>query len=77
MKVSDNFRTNSLSTIPGGSVVTITYINKKPLEYDKIKDTKRYADKIIRESKISGELSSILSIVDNQGNKFYEKKQTI
>jgi len=75
MYVSDNFRTNELSKIPGGSVVTVNFSNKKPLKYDKIKSAKVYADKIIKEAKLNGEFDSILSITDNQNNTWYAKKK--
>jgi len=75
MRVSDNFRTNTLSIVPGGSVITVEYSDKKPLEYDKIKIAKAYANKIIKESKLNGEFESILSITDNQGNSWYKKSK--
>jgi hypothetical protein len=67
MYVSDDFRTNDLSKIPGGSVVTVNFSNKKPLKYDKIKSARLYANKIIKE------FDSILSITDNQNNTWYQK----
>ena len=73
MYVADNFRTNELSKIPGGSVVTVNFSNKKPLQYDKIKSAKLYANKIIKESKVNGEFDSILSITDDQNNTWYQK----
>jgi hypothetical protein len=73
MYVKDQFRTNELSKIPGGSVVTVKYIGKKPLSYDKIKSPEHYAKKILKESKIKGEFNDILSITDDQGNSWYTK----
>jgi hypothetical protein len=75
MYVSDNFRTNQLSKIPGGSVVTVNFSNKKPLKYDKIKSAKMYTNKIIKEAKLSGEFDSILSIEDSEGTTWYAKKK--
>lgn len=40
--VGDQFRTNSLSLTPGGSVVSVTYKNGKTLVYDKIKSPLKY-----------------------------------
>lgn len=45
MKVADKFRTNERSLIPGGNVVSITYINGKTYDYDKIKDVNAYIKK--------------------------------
>lgn len=47
LKVADEFRTNELSTKPGGSVVTIRYSNRSDMMYDKIKSPKRYVKSII------------------------------
>lgn len=47
LKVADEFRTNELSTKPGGSVVTIRYSNRSDMMYDKIKLPKKYVSSII------------------------------
>ena len=73
MKVGDQFRTNNLSLIPGGSVIRIEYVDRNPLEYDKIKSTKGYANTMISRLKRSGEISGILSITDDKGNVYYKK----
>lgn len=46
LKVSDQFRTNELSLVPGGKTVSVTYENGKTLIYDKIKNTEKYISKL-------------------------------
>lgn len=75
MQVKDQFRTNTLSQIPGGSVITVYYENREKLEYDKIKSPKSYVNTLIKEARITGKLSSILSIEDSEGNTLYTKKK--
>ena len=75
MQVKDQFRTNQLSQISGGSVVTVYYENKKKLEYDKIKSPKRYVDTLINLAKNRGDFDDILMIEDSEGNNWYTKKK--
>jgi hypothetical protein len=75
MLVKDKYRSNPLSKILGGSIVTVHYEKKKSLEYDKIKSPKHYVNKIIKEAKAKGEFEDITSIEDSEGNVWYTKKQ--
>jgi hypothetical protein len=73
MKVGDKFRENSLSKIPGGSVVTVKYKGKQPLDYDKIKDVKVYVNRILNKAKKTGEIVDIEYIKDDSGTTLYPK----
>ena len=42
LKVTDPFRTNELSLLPGGKTVTITHNDGREFIYDKIKNPDRY-----------------------------------
>jgi hypothetical protein len=75
MLVKDKFRSNPISQIPGGSVVTVHYENNKYFEYDKIKSPKHYVNKIIKEAKAKGEFEEIIMIEDSERNIWYTKKQ--
>jgi hypothetical protein len=77
MQVKDQFRTNQLSQISGGSIVTVYYENKKKLEYDKIKSPKRYVDTLINLAKNRGDFDDILMIEDSEGNNWYTKKKVM
>ena len=46
MRVGDEYRTNPLSLIPGGSLVTVVFSNGKMLDYDKVKSPKKYVASI-------------------------------
>lgn len=52
LKVSDNFRTNSLSLKPGGSTVETYCIKGIRLVYDKIKNPEAYILHVIKDSSI-------------------------
>ena len=77
MQVKDKFRTNQLSQISGGSVVTVYYENKKKLEYDKIKSPKSYVDTLMKLAKNRGDFDDILMIEDSEGNNWYTKKKVM
>lgn len=63
LKVSDEYRTNSLSLKPGGYEVTVTHQNGKSFVYDKVKKPGVYVKSIsdnskngpIKEIRIDGE----------------------
>lgn len=67
LKVADQFRTNSLSLKPGGSVVEITYANGQTLIYDKIKSPLKYVHSL-------DSYSDIISVKVN-GEPFDFKKK--
>jgi len=46
--VSDEFRTNPLSLVPGGSTVKVNYVNGSFRLYDKIKKPYAYINAITR-----------------------------
>ena len=46
MRVADEFRTNPLSLIPGGSLVTVVFSDGRMLDYDKVKSPKKYVASI-------------------------------
>jgi len=50
--VSDDFRTNPKSLIPGGSTVLVEYYDGTIRAYDKIKNTVAYMNAIIKDSEI-------------------------
>ena len=77
MQVEDQFRKNQLSQLPGGSVVTVYYENKKKLEYDKIKSPKHYVETLMVLAKARGNFDSILLIEDSEGNNWYTKKKVM
>jgi hypothetical protein len=61
MRVGDEFRTNSLSLTPGGSLVSVTYQGGAVKEYDKVKFPRAYVGRIkdrehIVEIKVNGNL---------------------
>jgi hypothetical protein len=45
-RVTDPYRKNDLSLVPGGSVVVVEYRDGSILEYDKIKNTDIYITQI-------------------------------
>ena len=48
--VSDTFRTNSLSLVPGGSVVVINESDGTTKAYDKVKNPKAYINAILKKN---------------------------
>lgn len=46
IQVEDQYRTNELSTIPGGVTVTVYYSNNFSKSYDKVKYPERFINKI-------------------------------
>lgn len=46
MRVGDQYRTNNLSLIPGGSIVSVVFNNGTTLDYDKVKSPKKYISRI-------------------------------
>ncbi len=48
MYVSDKYRKNRLSLIPGGYTVVVEYITGRRFEYDKVKDPDAYIKKLKR-----------------------------
>ena len=52
INVGDDYRTNELSMIPGGSTVTIVHANGKSLSYDKIKNVDSYANKAKKDKRV-------------------------
>lgn len=50
--VSDEFRTNPKSLVPGGSTVIVEYFNGESRAYDKIKNTTAYINSIIKDTNI-------------------------
>ncbi len=59
-KVGDEFRTNSLSLIPGGKTVTVIYSSGVQLVYDKVKSPGKYIKAIADKHPERGEISRIL-----------------
>ena len=53
MRVADEFRTNPLSLIPGGSLVTVVFSDGRMLDYDKVKSPKKYVSKIPQKDDIT------------------------
>lgn len=53
IKVSDSYRTNPESLVPGGSVVEIHQTNGLVLSYDKIKNPNAYITRITKVQSIS------------------------
>ena len=47
MKVGDEFRTNPLSNVPGGSTVRVTFKNGSVRDYDKVKYPQSFINKIL------------------------------
>lgn len=52
MYVSDKYRKNILSKIPGGWTVVVEYNNGHIFEYDKVKDPEAYIKKLKRNSDV-------------------------
>jgi len=52
MRVGDQYRTNRLSLIPGGYVVSVIFSNGRVLEYDKVKSPKKYVSSIPQKEEI-------------------------
>jgi hypothetical protein len=50
INVKDEYRTNELSTIPGGSVVSVHYNDGTIKHYDKIKDPVKYTLRIKKQN---------------------------
>lgn len=46
IQVEDQYRTNELSTIPGGVTVTVHYSNNCSKSYDKVKYPEKFINKI-------------------------------
>ena len=53
MRVGDEYRTNPLSLIPGGSLVTVVFSDGRMLDYDKVKSPKKYVSKIPQKEDIT------------------------
>lgn len=53
IKVTDNFRTNPESLVPGGSIVEVHQSDGLILLYDKIKNPKAYISRIVKKQEIS------------------------
>jgi len=47
-KVGDKFRTNEMSTTPGGSIVIVKLKSGRVYEYDKIKNTETYIKSVLQ-----------------------------
>jgi hypothetical protein len=47
MKVGDEFRTNPLSSKPGGSTVRVFFHNGSHRDYDKVKHPESFINKIL------------------------------
>lgn len=58
--VHDKFRLNSLSLIPGGSTVTISYIDGTNRVYKNVKNPKAYINSIMKTKSI------IEALINNQ-----------
>ena len=58
--VGDEFRTNSLSLIPGGKNVTVVYSNGARLVYDKVKNPGKYIKSISEKDSANGHMMEIL-----------------
>ncbi len=52
IKVTDNFRTNPESLLPGGSIVEVHQSDGLILSYDKIKNSKAYISRIVKKQEI-------------------------
>ena len=50
--VSDEYRTNPKSLVPGGSTVLVEYFNGEVKAYDKIKNTTAYINAIVKDTNI-------------------------
>jgi hypothetical protein len=66
-QVSDQFRTNELSLVPGGSQVTLFYKNGKTISYDKVKNPNSYCSAILRKS------SADILKIEVDGVLYYQK----
>lgn len=51
-KVSDPYRHNELSLIPGGRIVRVVYSDKRIIVYDKIKNVDAYIRRITKDSNV-------------------------
>lgn len=51
-KVSDQYRHNELSLIPGGRSVRVVYGDKRVIVYDKIKNVDAYTRRITKDSNV-------------------------
>jgi hypothetical protein len=75
MRVGDEFRTNSLSLTPGGSLVTVTYRSGTVREYDKVKFPRAYVGRIVdRESIVEIRVNENLVWDKTHSKKFWEIK---
>lgn len=50
--VSDEYRTNPKSLVPGGSTVAVEYYDGTIKAYDKVKNTTAYINSIIKDANI-------------------------
>jgi hypothetical protein len=66
LKVTDNFRTNPESLLPGGSIVEVHQADGLILLYDKIKNPNAYISKIVK-------TQAIIKVM--VGGKLYWEKQ--
>ena len=53
INVKDEYRTNELSTVPGGVVVSVQYNDGTIKHYDKIKDPVKYASRIKKQNVVN------------------------
>ena len=51
-KVSDQYRHNELSLIPGGRSVRVVYSDKRVIVYDIIKNVNAYISRLTRDSNV-------------------------
>ena len=73
MKVGDEFRTNRLSLIPGGSSVKVILKNGRNLVYDKVKSPRKYVSKMSdRENIASIYVNGNLVWTDAETQKYWE-----
>lgn len=68
-KVGDEFRTNKLSVKPGGSIVTVHFINEESKIYDKIKNPIAYSKSLIARSEEKGIVQ-----IDIDGEQYWGKQ---
>jgi hypothetical protein len=75
MRVDDQFRTNSLSLKPGGSIVSVVFSSGRTLEYDKVKSPKRYVASIPgREDIVQIFVNGIIVWTNSEKNKYWDQK---
>ena len=60
IRVADQYRTNSLSLKPGGSIVKVVYANSRCFVYDKIKYPESYVARIHGKDIKYGKITRVL-----------------